>query len=285
MRLDITAGMLTALTTAGLATPAAAFTVSQNNDRNALLEVLLGDSQGLSDFSVSLQGHGNAFGTFTNDPFGLGEGIVLSTGNVEHIPGLNESVYDLNTDFHMPGSQPGTFDLAQLDISFYADDTVDRLFFDYVFGSEEFLEFAGSDWNDSFELLLNGVNLARLSDGQEVNINNLAHSPTGPFHPDYIDNPVGSETPVRLNGYTRTLTFEGLLQQNAMNTLSIRIQDVADGELDSAVFLKGGTLGTVTPANATAEQVPEPNAMMGLLMLSGMAIAAKRRQGYRHPNR
>ncbi|USR89848.1 choice-of-anchor L domain-containing protein [Phormidium yuhuli AB48] len=273
-----------ALTTVGLATPAAAFTVSQNNDGKALLEVLLGNSQGLHDFSVNLQGHGDAFGIFNNDPFGLGAGIVLSTGKVEELPGLNESVYDLNTDFHMPGSQPGTFDLAQLDLHFYADDTVDRLFFDYVFGSEEFLEFAGSPWNDSFELLLNGVNLAQLSDGQEVNINNLAYSPTGPFHPDYIDNPVGSNTPVRLNGYTRTLTFEGRLQQNAMNTLSIRIQDVADGELDSAVFLKAGTLGTVTPATPPAEQVPEPNVILGLLMLSGMAIAGKRQQGHQDLN-
>ncbi len=56
-----------------------------------------------------------------------------------------------------------------------------------------------------------------------------------------------------------------------MNVLSIRIQDVGDGNLDSAVFIKGGSVGTVQ-----AEAVPEPMTMGGL-MAGGAMLAAGRK--------
>ncbi|MBE9226400.1 PEP-CTERM sorting domain-containing protein [Phormidium sp. LEGE 05292] len=247
-----------------------AFTVTQNNNSSDLLNALLGTTSGLSNFSVTTTGNAAAFGTFSDDPFGLTKGIVLSTGKVVDIPGVNSPGTDLSTDFGSPGA---TDDLAQLDINFDADSTADKVFFQYVFGSEEFKEYGGSVYNDSFELLLNGVNLAKLSDGQTVAVNNLATSPTGPFHPDYIDNPAGPGTLTKLDGYTKTLTFEGLLNKNAKNTLSIKIKDVSDGILDSAVLLKGGTLGTVKP-------VPEPASTLGLLALGAMGAGSmlKRKQ-------
>lgn len=248
--------------------PAMAFTVTQNSNGTALLNTLLGDTTGLSNFSVSTTGNAAAFGLFSDDPFGLKSGIVLGTGNVEQVPGVNGASTDLSTDFG-PGGTTG--DLAQLDISFDADSSVDKLFFQYVFGSEEFVEFGGSSFNDSFELLLNGVNLAKLSDGKTVTINNLVPNPSGPYHPDYINNPQGAGiVPTKLDGYTKLLTFEGLLNKNATNTLSIKIKDVGDGILDSAVFIKGGTLGTTQP-------VPEPTAVLGLMAIGSLA-ALKRRK-------
>jgi hypothetical protein len=241
--------------------PAMSFTVTQNNNGLDLLSALLGNTNGLSNFSVTTTGNAAAFGMFTESNLGLGSGIVLSSGNVTNLPGVNTSYTDLSTSFGLPGDTPGTYDLAKLDISFDADSTADKLFFQYVFGSEEFLEWAGSSFNDSFELLLNGVNLAKLSDGKTVSINNLASSPSGPFHPDYINHPVGSGL-FKLDGYTKTLTFEGLLNQNAKNTLSIKIKDVADGILDSAVLIKGGSMGTANPT-----KVPEPASTFGLMAL------------------
>lgn len=255
--------------------PAMAFTVTQNNNGTDLLNALLGTTTGLSNFSVSTTGNAAAFGLFSNDPFGLTKGIALSTGKVVDIPGVNTisgplGSNDLSTDFGTPGV---TDDLTQVDISFDADSTVEKVFFQYVFGSEEFKEYGGSNFNDSFELLLNGVNLAKLSDGKTVTINNLVPSPGGPYHPDYIDNPSGLSTLTKLDGYTKTLTFEGLLNKNAKNTLSIKINDVSDGRWDSAVFLKGGTLGTVKP-------VPEPASTLGLLALGAMGAGSmlKRKQ-------
>jgi hypothetical protein len=290
-----------------LSSPAAAFTVTPNANGNSLLNALLGETPGLTNFEVALRGNSQAFGTFANDPFGLGSGVVLSTGQVADLPGRNQidgglvpqlgEPNDLSTAFSnrpidwsaafglTPSMfDPGTviFDLAQLIISFDADDTVSALFFDYVFGSEEFVEFGGSPFNDQFLLSLNGNNLARLSDGQTVSINNLVQSPLGPFHPDYINNPVGSSVNTRLDGFTRPLAFTGDLLPNQRNTLVVSIFDVSDAILDSAVFLQGGSIRTVPepspepepepPVASPAEpvSVPEPGMMLGLF---GVAIA------------
>lgn len=281
-----------------LSSPALAFTVTPNANGNSLLSALLGTTPGLTNFEIALQGNRLAFGTFADDPFGLGSGVVLSTGQVAELPGQNmvdggteadliNVPNDLSTVFNPnPISFLGlrVYDLARLTLSFDADDIASTLLFDYVFGSEEFVEFGGSPFNDQFRLLLNGTNLAQLSDGKTVSINNLVPDPTGPFHPDYINNPAGSPVPTRLDGFTRTLTFAGTLLANQRNTLTIEIFDVADPLLDSAVFIQGGSIRTQPtlpvdpepepepPVAAPAEPVavPEPGIMLGLV---GVAIA------------
>ncbi|MEG4940903.1 choice-of-anchor L family PEP-CTERM protein [Microcoleus sp. F4-D5] len=263
-----------------LAAPAMAFSVGATHNIETLKKNLLGtNTAGLSDFSVSITGNEAAFGTFTNDPFGLTSGVVLSTGKVTDIPGQNRkdnlmiNGSDLNTDFGPRGEQG---DLTQLNLSFFANSTVEKLFFEYVFASEEFPEFGGSEFNDNFELLLNGTNLAKLSDGKTFTINNLVPDPNNRSadHADYIDNSslTGiAASIIKLDGFTKVLGFEGLLKQNQTNVLSIRIKDVGDGNVDSAVFIKGGSVGT-----EKAEAVPEPMTVGGL-MAGGAMLAAGRK--------
>ena len=271
----LTATLTTALSL--LAAPAIAFSVGATNNIETLKNNLLGtNTAGLSDFSVSITGDEEAFGIFTNDPFGLTSGVVLSTGKVTDIPGPNlvsTSGNDLSRDFD-PSGEAG--DLAQLNLSFFADSSAEKLFFEYVFGSEEFLEYGGSEFNDSVELLLNGTNLAKLSDGKIVTINNLTPNAgdRSTDHPDYINNPsftgIAADI-IKLDGFTKVLGFEGLLQKNQTNVLSIRIKDVGDGMLDSAVFIKGNSVGTIK-----AEAVPEPMTVGGL-MAGGAMLAAGRK--------
>lgn len=250
--------------------PAYALNVTQNNNGFNLLNALLGTTDGLSNFSVTTNGAPAAFGTFTNDTvFGLGDGVVLSTGQVVDVVGPND-VTNKSTNLGAAGDPaiPNSFDLAELEISFDADNTVDKLFFQYVFGSEEFLEFAGSQFNDSFQLLLNGVNVALLDNGLPVTINNLASSPTGPFDPALIEN-TGNET--QLDAYTKVLLFEGLVNKNAKNVLNIKIADVGDAIYDSAVFIKGGSLGSVPPTD-----IPTPALLPGLLGLGWSAMRKRK---------
>jgi hypothetical protein len=275
--------VLTATFTAALslfAMPAMAFSVGATNNTETLKNQLLGTkTAGLSNFSVSVTGNRAAFGTFTNDPFGLQSGVVLSTGKVTDIPGRNmkdrvmTNGSDLNTDFGVRGEVD---DLTQLNLSFFADSTAEKLFFEYVFASEEFPEFGGSEYNDSFELLLNGVNLAKLSDGKVVTINNLIPNVDNRAtdHSDYIDNPklTGiAASIIKLDGFTKVLGFEGLLNKNQTNVLSVRIKDVGDGNLDSVVFIKGGSVGT-----APVEAVPEPMTVGGLMMGGAMLVAGRK---------
>jgi hypothetical protein len=276
----------------GMAGAAFAFTVTPTQNENSLLTTLLGNTTGLSNFAISLSGNPNAFGIFADDPFGLTTGVVLSTGKVADLPGENTldsgfkispdgkkiALQDLSTNFNGV-CDPITnqfCDSSTLTLEFDADQAVDRLFFNYVFGSEEFVEFGGQNFNDSFELLLNGQNLAQLSDGQTVTINHLIPNPNDPasYHSDYINHPAAPNTLTRLDGYTQVLGFEGLLVQNARNTLTIKITDVGDNWFDSAVFIQGGTLGTVDPAPTP---VPEPTSIVSLLMF-GAGILPMLRQ-------
>jgi len=125
--------------------------------------------------------------------------------------------------------------------------------------------------------LLNGTNLARLTDGQTVTINNLVPNSgdRSTDNPDYINNPSVTGLAaniIKLDGYTKVLAFQGLLNKNQTNVLSIRLQDVTDGSLDTAVFIQGD-VGT---AEAEAEAVPEPMTVGGL-MAGGAMLAAGRK--------
>lgn len=71
-----------------LVEPLAAFTVNQGGGTAAFKSALDGAS-GATASSVSLSGSAQAFGTFSDDPFGLGKGLILSTGRVTDLPGAN----------------------------------------------------------------------------------------------------------------------------------------------------------------------------------------------------
>ncbi len=242
--------LLAAVTTASLClnpTPgrAASLTTTQNNNPTALINALLGDTTGLdvSSFNVQTIGNAQAFGTFQQDPFGLASGVVVSTGKVTDIPGVNKcygKCTDVSTDFPPGGT---TSDTNQLRIDFAAT-TATALYFQYVFGSEELPEWVGSSFNDTFSLTLNGQSLAKLSNGSVVNITNLANSN------DLILNPPSTgaaNQETKLDGYSKPLLFTGALKPGQTNTLIVTIGDVGDGIYDSAVFLKAGTLGTQRP--------------------------------------
>ena len=274
----LTATLTTAMSL--LAAPAMAFSVGATNNIETLKNNLLANNTaGLSNFSLSITGNERAFGLFTDDPFGLRSGVVISTGKVTDLPGKNvESIgkADLSTDFGSPGEEG---DLSELNLSFFADSTAEKLFFKYVFGSEEFLEYGGTKFNDSFELLLNGTNLAELTDGKAVTINNLVPDAgdRSTDHPDYVNNPSVTGLAaniIKLDGYTKVLGFEGWLKQNQTNVLTIRIQDTGDGAYDSAVFIQGN-VGTIDP-DIASEAVPEPMTLGGL-MAGGAMLAAGRK--------
>ncbi len=226
-----------------------AFKIVSNLSNEAILNKLLGDTTGLSNISLTVTGDRQAYGTFDGAPFDIDSGIVLSTGKVTDLAGVNNSS---STTTNFGTTDPtGGFDPISLKIDFNTDNNARQVFFQYVFGSEEFTDYSGSAFNDLFTLTLNGVNLAKLTDGKTASINNLTPSAQpATWSADYIDNPQGTgplSGKVILDGYTKTLTFAGTLLPNAKNTLEIKIKDVSDGAFDSAVFLKGGSLGVVDP--------------------------------------
>lgn len=275
----------TALTAFSVGMTAFAFTVTQNNNGTQLLDALLGSTDGLSNFNISLFGDARGFGIFEDDPFFLENGVTLSTGRVIDLPGINTSDSfspDLSTDFGLPGTSG---DATTLQLTFDADNTPEKFYFQYAFGSEEFVEFGGSLFNDLFSLKLNGLDFAVLSNGSAVTINNLAGSPVGPFSSDLIQNPVGTGPAsdiTKLDGYTYPLLFEAPIVKNATNILTISVTDTSDGAYDTALFIKGNAVGSEPPPPIIIDgdpyadpgdgdggvSVPEPASGLGLLMVA-----------------
>ncbi len=255
--------------------PAQPFKIASNLTDAQILSQLLGTTTGLSDIKLTVTGDKQAYGTFDNDPFNLGSGIVLSSGKVTDLSGANVSS-GTTTSFGTKNDRTGGYDPITLKIDFNTDDNADRVFFQYVFGSEEFTEFSGSAFNDSFTLTLNGVNLAKLSDDKTTTINNLTPSADPKsWSPDYIDNPQGTgplKDKVILDGYTKTLTFSGNLIPNSKNTIEITIEDVSDGILDSAVFLKGGSLGVIDPNAISAKLKLIDNELPPVISISDTSV-------------
>ncbi|MEM1292829.1 MAG: choice-of-anchor L domain-containing protein, partial [Cyanobacteria bacterium P01_H01_bin.162] len=180
------------------------------------------------------------------------------TASAQRINGQTE----LSTDFGLPGAEGDTSRFA---FNFEADGNTDQVYFRFVFASEEFVEYGGSDFNDAFSIKLNGMNLARLSDGAAANINNLVPNPFGGYHPDFVHNPVGegpasSETP--LDGYTQVLTFAGPVNPSAFNRLEVEVKDVGDGWKDTAVFLQAGTFGTSDQPQGSVSFFPNESTLL-----------------------
>ena len=152
----------------------------------------------------------------------------------------------------------------------------------YVFGSEAFTETfvltAGAIYMTLCTLrrcLVSGVaNLKWFC--KTATINNLTPSATpSTWNPDYINNPIGTgplSSKVILDGYTKTLTFAGTLIPNAKNTLEIKIKDISDGALDSAVFLKGGSLGVIDPATLANAITIADNDLPPVISISDVSI-------------
>ncbi len=255
--------------------PAQPFKIASNLADAEILSQLLGTTTGLSNIKLTVTGDKQAYGTFDNDPFNLGKGIVLSTGKVTDLSGANVSS-GTTTDFGTKDNRTGGYDPITLKIEFNTDENADRVFFQYVFGSEEFTDYSGSQFNDIFTLTLNGVNLAKLSDDKTATINNLTPSATPQtWSPDYIDNPQGTgplKDKVILDGYTKTLTFSGDLIASSKNIIEITIEDVSDGILDSAVFLKGGSLGIIDPNAISAKLKLIDNDLPPVISISDASV-------------
>lgn len=237
------------------ASSANALVVIVDTDPNSLALTLSGS--GITIINPTLSpASATATGIFTGaaGAIGIDTGVLLTTGTVDCAPGPN-------TTSSCSGSGATT--------SFTFDFTTDTgsVSFNYVFASEEYNEFVNQGFNDSFQLLLNGTNIALLPGGAgAVTIDNVNNGVNSAF---FIDNTVaGLDT--QFDGLTVVLTASasGL---TGINTFEFLITDVGDTGYDSGVFIQAGSF------SSTPSPVPEP-ATISLLGLGLLGLTAFRRR-------
>ena len=221
----------------------------------------------------------NAYGTFSGtSSLSFDSGIVLTNGQAQsNIPagviGVNGAASNFaSTSNGTPGDpqltalagQP-TNDACILQFDFRP--IGDTIKFQYVFGSEEYTDFTCTEFNDVFGFFISGpgfgapTNLAIVPGTNiPVCINSVNCGPTGggslstctalgpgsPFCMYYVNNSAGAT--ITYDGLTTTLTAIAHVTPCDTYHLKLGVADAVDDILDSGVFLKAGSLSSVSYA-------------------------------------
>jgi hypothetical protein len=233
--------------------------------------VLLGS--GVTVSNVMYNGSPGAIGQFTanNTNLGITQGIVMTTGTVQAStsgPQGPNNQSNAGMDNNAPGSNlltnqvlggTQTFNAAILEFDFipYAD----TVRFKYVFGSDEYPEFAppnSSGYNDVFGFFISGPgivgmqNIARLPNGGGIvsinNVNTITNQQFFTFNGDGNSPPYNSSPQyIQYDGFTKVLEAVSKVQCGQTYHLIIAIADAGDGQWDSGMFLEANSLSTKTP--------------------------------------
>lgn len=210
--------------------------------------------------NVQYTGSLNAIGSFdgTNANVGISAGIVMTTGTILTNDGPKgpNNAPNAALDNGQPGHSVLTavaggnqsYNAAVLEFDFLAYS--DTISLKYVFGSEEYPEYAppnNSNFNDVFVILISGPgisgaqNIARLSNGQNVSINNVNPATNSLL---YNSNGDGFQSPynsdpyyIQYDGFTTVLAAKSNLQIGETYHLLIGIADVGDVIYDSGIFI------------------------------------------------
>jgi hypothetical protein len=260
------AGSTSAIASAGIVT-----TNLSTVTATELAQYLAGPGVTVSD--VTYTGVTRAAGKFSGGTgiIGFEDGIILSTGNIAYVAGSN-TVPNITYSNGRAGDAAlttlsgfETYDKAVLTFKFVP--TASRIYFEYVFASEEYNEFVNTGFNDVFAFWVNGVNCAVI-DGDPVSINTINHGflagMTDVSHPHfYINNDPhnggidpGALRQTEMDGLTVVLTCDAAVNPGVVNTMRLAIADAGDDILDANVFIRRSSLTT---------EVPKPNAPTSIL--------------------
>jgi hypothetical protein len=264
----------------------AALSVTASTDAEAMAKALIGPGINFVLGSATYVGAGDASGFFFGDTSIFGNpagasGVLFTNGSVTNaLPPNDNPAATQNNDFdgspYLNTLVPKiiTRDASTLTFKITLNPGNDGVQWTYAFGSEEYLEFVGEEFNDIFALSLSedGINFTNLallpSTSLAVAINNV----NGVNNPQYYrDNPVDSNNyATQYNGLTTVLTSTATgLTPGKEYTLSFAIADATDYSYDSGVFLLAKSVRG--PVSSVA--VPGPLPLLG----AGAALVWSRR--------
>ena len=259
----------------------AQLTATTNGNGNQLAQILGGN--GVTITNVVMNCPNGAAGTFhsTNSNLGLVDGIVLTTGSDTMVKGPNTSSgmgYDLASHGDTSlNSLAGATTHDACALEFDMNVLSDSVEFRYVFGSEEYLEWVSSNYNDAFAFYITGPgivgqqNIALIpGTNTPVTIHNVNTTTNSQY---YINNGTGNNAPynasntyIQYDGFTTVLTAKKKgLQPCQTYHLKLVVADAGDGVYDSGVFLEANSLtsNAVTLDTAYTSAPNESNAVEG----------------------
>ncbi|MFN6039260.1 MAG: choice-of-anchor L domain-containing protein, partial [Bacteroidota bacterium] len=242
--------------------------------------ILLGG--GITATNITYTGYANAIGSFSvtgTNNLGMNSGVVMTTGTIL----ANDPTYGTGQGPQGPNNtsgagadngQPGdpyltgiaginTYNAAILEFDFVPQS--DTIKFNYVFGTEEYMEWITGGFADVFAFVVSGVtvnhpatNVALLPGtttpvtALNVNLN------TNPNL--YVDNGDGFGTgtapdgpTVQYDGFTVVLTAKDTVTCGQTYHIKMMIADAIDGAVDAGVFLQQGSFSAAAPVNISSD--------------------------------
>ena len=257
-----------------------------NNDPETLiLETFLSsDCFDVSNINITTFGDSTQIGLFYGggSSIGIDSGIVFSTGHVDDIVGPNDQD-NTSTEYPqnpLPDSirnimdvltNNSTYEVVIVEFDFVP--TVPNIEFEYVFASEEYCEYVGEDFFDTFGFIISGPgingpfpnggeNIALIPGTNDfVNINNINHQVNSQY---YIDNTLTSiprpcnllaepafEQEIEFDGFTVPLKALANVIPCETYHLQLIIADVFQRDRDSGVFLGANSFKAGQPVSVS----------------------------------
>ena len=247
--------------------------------------------------NISYNGEVDAIGSFfgANCNIGLSSGVIMTTGTVENstnLLGAQQGPFGPNDnggagmdnsasgDALLNGlSSASTEDAAILEFDFQAVGS--SVSFNYVFASEEYLEYVNAGYNDVFGFFITGqnpsggnyssTNIARIPGTTiPVTIDNLN---SASFSQYYNNNGDGNSAPqnsdntvVQYDGFTDVLTASADVVCGQTYHIKIAIADAGDGAWDSGVFLEAQSFTSVSPISVNSQVITQGNLAANQIM-------------------
>ena len=240
---------------------------SQTFTPQQLIEDILIDSNCIENVVVNNAVSGNfnnnqlSYGYFdaTGTSFPFQSGIVMSTGQLNNVPGPNNSLSDDDApgwigdqDLEIALDETNTFNATILEFDFTAVSS--EISFRYIFASEEYQENNPNScrFSDLFGFLIRPTgdtgpyqNIAVVP-GTDTPVKATTVTPgvSGSCPPEnetYFGSYNNTVSPINFNGQTAILTATAQVQPNESYHVKLVIADEQNFRFDSAVFLEAGS--------------------------------------------
>jgi hypothetical protein len=239
--------------------------ISTSSNASTLANALTQNQSAITITSSSYNGASGASGTFSGGPFGISNGLIMTSGLATNaLPPSNsggtsqangwagDPLCDQLTAPH------DSEDATRLDLTFNLALGYDGIAFQVVFGSEEYPEYTNMTFNDSVGIWLNGTSVNDQiifdSTGAALNINGPFFSSSNVIMPP--------SNGMEYDGSTSLLTTQAPVQGGSTgNTLSIVVCDAGDMALDSGALISSlaGCVGDCNTGVTTCDMIDNDN--------------------------
>jgi hypothetical protein len=232
-------------------------TVTPAGSASNISSFLTGYGITISNTIVNCHPNGVGYFAASNNNLGIVSGLALTTGSIFDLPGPNTNFASTNNSypgdaaFNSVSAPYTTFDACILE--FDCVPAYDTLYFNFIFGSEEYPEFVNTGFNDAFAIFISGPsivggmqNIAYIPNTYTpITINNVNAGMNSQY---FVDNtlPNNGNEP-SYDGFTTNIQATIPVVPQATYHMKIGVADASDEIYDCGVFLQGGSFRTMDP--------------------------------------